>query len=278
MCPTRLNIPDEEARDIIERYFKRYAGIKRYLEETVRVAKERGYVETLFGRRRPMADLRAKNRQVVQAAERAAINMPIQGTAADLIKKAKLAKGLPEVPNGGMWARFSPPRFAFVGGGTRGGFSVGAGSRAQVNVANGMVVLMGVSANTAASAAVTSARTSGACRDESDKGDAKAHHIATNKNDLSDVNGGPWTPLFKRLFDRAEMSLNDPANIVYLMGHVGPHPEAYHEEVFSRLRVALGDCKAPADCRNRLTHTLDKIAGEVCTSGSELNKLATRMP
>lgn len=88
---TRLNIPEEEARDIIERYFTRYAGIKRYLDETVRVAKEKGYVETLFGRRRPMGDLRAKNRQVVQAAERAAINMPIQGTAADLIKKAMLA-------------------------------------------------------------------------------------------------------------------------------------------------------------------------------------------
>ncbi|PTL76314.1 DNA polymerase I [Vitiosangium sp. GDMCC 1.1324] len=88
---TRLNIPEEEARDIIERYFTRYAGIKRYLDETVRVAREKGYVETLFGRRRPMGDLSAKNRQVVQAAERAAINMPIQGTAADLIKKAMLA-------------------------------------------------------------------------------------------------------------------------------------------------------------------------------------------
>ncbi|MCY1077189.1 DNA polymerase I [Archangium lansingense] len=88
---TRLNIPEAEARDIIERYFTRYAGIRRYLEETVHVAREKGYVETLFGRRRPMADLRAKNRQVVQAAERAAINMPIQGTAADLIKKAMLA-------------------------------------------------------------------------------------------------------------------------------------------------------------------------------------------
>ncbi|WNG18617.1 DNA polymerase I [Cystobacter fuscus] len=87
---TRLNIPEEEARDIIERYFTRYAGIKRYLDETVRVARERGYVETLFGRRRPMGDLSAKNRQVVQAAERAAINMPIQGTAADLMKKAML--------------------------------------------------------------------------------------------------------------------------------------------------------------------------------------------
>ncbi|MGZ3458487.1 MAG: DNA polymerase I, partial [Archangium sp.] len=88
---TRLNIPEAEARDIIERYFTRYAGIKRYLDETVKVAKEKGYVETLFGRRRPMGDLSAKNRQVVQAAERAAINMPIQGTAADLIKKAMLA-------------------------------------------------------------------------------------------------------------------------------------------------------------------------------------------
>jgi DNA polymerase I len=87
---TRLNIPEEEARDIIERYFTRYAGIKRYLDETVRVARERGYVETLFGRRRPMGDLNAKNRQVMQGAERAAINMPIQGTAADLMKKAML--------------------------------------------------------------------------------------------------------------------------------------------------------------------------------------------
>ncbi|KFA93230.1 AHH domain-containing protein [Archangium violaceum] len=194
---------------------------------------------------------------------------------------AKLAKGLPEAPKGGMWARLSPPRFAFAGGGSRGGFSVGAGSRAHVNVAHGTVVLMGVSVNTAASAmtsAVTSARTSGACRDASDKGDAKRHHLATNKNDISDVNGGPWTPLFKRLFDRAGMSLDDPANIVYLVGHVGPHPEAYHEEVFSRIRAALGDCKAPADCRNRLTNTLNRIAGEVCTSGSDLNKLATRTP
>ena len=88
---TRLSISVEEARDIIERYFTRYAGIRRYLDETVREARTRGYVETLFGRRRPMADLNAKNRQVVQAAERAAINMPIQGTAADLIKKAMLA-------------------------------------------------------------------------------------------------------------------------------------------------------------------------------------------
>jgi DNA polymerase-1 len=86
----RLRIPDEEARDIIERYFTRYAGIRRYLEETVERARKVGYVETLYGRRRIMSDLLSKNRAVAQAAERAAINMPIQGTAADLIKKAML--------------------------------------------------------------------------------------------------------------------------------------------------------------------------------------------
>ncbi len=88
---TRLGISSEEARSVIERYFTRYAGIRRYLEETVERARKVGYVETMFGRRRLMADLHSKNRQVAQAAERAAINMPIQGTAADLIKKAMLA-------------------------------------------------------------------------------------------------------------------------------------------------------------------------------------------
>ena len=193
---------------------------------------------------------------------------------------AKLAKGLPEVPKGGLWARFSPPRSALAGGG-KGGFSVGAGTRTQVNVADGSVVLMGVSANVTASAAasaVASARTTGSCRDASDKGDAKRHHLATDKNDISDASGGPWTPLFKRLFDRAGMSLDDPANIVHLMGHVGPHPKEYHEDVFSRLRAALGNCQTQADCHKRLTSALDKIAGEVCTSGSKLNKLATRNP
>ncbi|HVG61476.1 MAG TPA: DNA polymerase I [Hyalangium sp.] len=87
---TRLSIPVEQARDVIERYFIRYAGIRRYLEDTVMQARKTGYVETMFGRRRLMADLHSRNRQVAQAAERAAINMPIQGTAADLIKKAML--------------------------------------------------------------------------------------------------------------------------------------------------------------------------------------------
>jgi hypothetical protein len=193
---------------------------------------------------------------------------------------AKLARGLPEVPKGGLWARLSPPRFAFGGGGTRGGFTVGAGTRAQVSVADGTVVLMGVSANTAASAvtsAVASSRTTGACA-ESKKDDNHGHHLCTNKNEVAESNGGPWTPLFEHLFSQAGMSLDDPANIVYLREHKGPHPEEYHREIFKRLRGALGSCKTQADCRARLLRVLDEIAGEVCTPGSKLNKLATRKP
>jgi DNA polymerase-1 len=87
---SRLDIPTEEARSIIDRYFERYAGIRRYLDHTVEKARRTGYVETLFGRRRFMPDLHSRNRNAAQAAERAAINMPIQGTAADLIKLAMI--------------------------------------------------------------------------------------------------------------------------------------------------------------------------------------------
>ncbi len=74
------------------------------------------------------------------------------------------------------------------------------------------------------------------------------------------------------------MSLEDPANIIYLRDHKGPHPEAYHHEIFQRLGVALGTCRPWAECRARLVEELDKIAGEVCTPGSTLHKLATKMP
>ena len=193
---------------------------------------------------------------------------------------AKVARGLQEVPKGGLWARLSPPRFAFGGGGARGGFTVGAGTRAQVSVADGTVVLMGVSANTAASAvasAVASSRTTGACA-ESKKDDNHGHHLCTNKNEVSESNGGPWTPLFEELFSRAGMSLDDPANIVYLREHKGPHPEEYHREILNRIDGALGSCRTLAECRARLVRALDEIAGDVCRPGSKLNKLATRKP
>jgi hypothetical protein len=192
---------------------------------------------------------------------------------------ARLARVLPEVPGGGLWARLSPPRFSFAGGG-RGGLRVGDGARGQVSVADGTVVLMGVTANTTAAAvasAVTATRTTGACS-ESKKKDNQAHHLCTNKNDTSEASGGPWTPEFESLFAQAGMSLDDPANIVYLRDHKGPHPEEYHDDIFRRLRDALGSCRNRAECRARLVEALDKIAEEVCTPGSKLNKLATRKP
>ncbi len=87
---TRLNIPVDEARSIIDRYFERFTGIKAYVTETVEKVRRAGYVETLFGRRRYLPDLVSRNRSVANAAERAAINMPIQGTAADIVKRAML--------------------------------------------------------------------------------------------------------------------------------------------------------------------------------------------
>ncbi len=86
----RLNIPVDEAKQIIDRYFEKYRGIANYLESTVATARSTGFVETLFGRRRAVPDIKSPNRNVAQAAERAAINMPIQGTAADLMKKAMI--------------------------------------------------------------------------------------------------------------------------------------------------------------------------------------------
>ncbi|KFA87587.1 AHH domain-containing protein [Archangium violaceum] len=193
---------------------------------------------------------------------------------------AKLARGLPEVPKGGLWASLSPPRFALAGGGARGSVRVVAGTRAQVSVADGTVVLMGVTGSTAAAAvtsAVSATRTTGACAESGQDGHQR-HHLCTNKNDISESNGGPWTPDFERVFSRAGMSLDDPANIVYLRDHKGPHPEAYHTEIFKRLNDALGTCRPLAECRAKLVDELDRIAGDVCKQGSRLNKLATRKP
>lgn len=85
---TREGIPRDEAEAFIAAYFEAYPKVKEWRESTVEEARERGYAETLLGRRRYMPDLRSRNRVVRQAAERIAINMPIQGTAADIIKLA----------------------------------------------------------------------------------------------------------------------------------------------------------------------------------------------
>ncbi|MGC8862021.1 MAG: DNA polymerase I, partial [Armatimonadota bacterium] len=81
-----LGISTHEAREYIATYFARMPGVKAYVEETIETARERGYVTTLFGRRRYVPDIHSSNYQVRTFAERAAVNMPVQGTAADLMK------------------------------------------------------------------------------------------------------------------------------------------------------------------------------------------------
>ena len=85
-----LNIPRKEAAEIIEQYFAQYPGIKRYMNDTMNFARENGYVETIMGRRRYLRDIHSANMTVRGFAERNAINAPIQGSAADLIKIAMI--------------------------------------------------------------------------------------------------------------------------------------------------------------------------------------------
>jgi DNA polymerase-1 len=84
----RLGIPRGDAKALIDGYFAQYPGIRNYMTETVELARQRGYVETVTGRRRYLPDLRSANATVRASAERNAINMPIQGSSADLIKIA----------------------------------------------------------------------------------------------------------------------------------------------------------------------------------------------
>jgi DNA polymerase-1 len=84
----RLEISQSEAKDIISRYFARFPKVQQYIGDTIAGARTAGYVSTLLGRRRYIPDIRSNNHTVRQNAERQAINMPIQGTAADMIKLA----------------------------------------------------------------------------------------------------------------------------------------------------------------------------------------------
>ncbi len=86
----QLNIGRAEAQAYMDTYFLRYPGVKTFMDETRERAREQGYVETLFGRRLYLPDIRASNMQRRQGAERAAINAPMQGTAADIIKRAMI--------------------------------------------------------------------------------------------------------------------------------------------------------------------------------------------
>jgi DNA polymerase-1 len=87
----QLSIGRGEAQQYVDLYFARYPGVKRYMDDTREVAKAQGYVETVFGRRLYLPDIRSRNRAMQQYAERSAINAPMQGTAADLIKLAMIS-------------------------------------------------------------------------------------------------------------------------------------------------------------------------------------------
>jgi hypothetical protein len=108
---------------------------------------------------------------------------------------------------------------------------------------------------------------------ESEEGEL--HHIATVENEKSTLRGGPWTPKLKRFFDKAGMSMEDLANKVRIPGHKGPHPKAYHEQIYQRLADAMEDCETTARCREALTQELGKLAKELREVGSDLNKLVT---
>ena len=88
---SQLGIERSAAQQYMERYFQRYPGVKEYMERTREGARNRGYVETVFGRRLYLPDIKGGNGARRQGAERAAINAPMQGTAADLIKLAMIA-------------------------------------------------------------------------------------------------------------------------------------------------------------------------------------------
>jgi DNA polymerase-1 len=86
----RLNIPRGEAKELIDEYFVTFPGVKQYMDNSILQAREKGYVETLLGRKRYLPDINSRNATVRGYAERNAINAPIQGSAADIIKMAMI--------------------------------------------------------------------------------------------------------------------------------------------------------------------------------------------
>ena len=132
----------------------------------------------------------------------------------------------------------------------------------------------GVSVTVSASAVAMVARGRGGGKEPC----IEVHHIATICNEESTARGGQWTPRFRKIFAKAGMTLDDPANKMPLPGHYGPHPQHYHEFVHKELRDATLTCRSVVECREELTRALKALAKEIATPGSELNQLVTRQP
>lgn len=97
----RLEVEPDEAQDMIDTYFQRFPGIQRYIHETLETVRTRGYSETLFGRKTWFPRIKSSNQSERQGSERAAINAPIQGTSADIIKRA-MVRMLPALEDAGL--------------------------------------------------------------------------------------------------------------------------------------------------------------------------------
>jgi len=161
---------------------------------------------------------------------------------------------------------------SLVGAG-QGGFRLAAaGQVTSVAVAPGGVITIALDPE----AVAETARGTRAVASEPVATSAHEHHIATNKWWDSTNLGGPWSPRFQKLFNRAGMSLDDAANKVRVPGHKGPHPVEYHRDVFKRLNEAMEDCSSMKQCRESLTSALRELAAEISTPGSKLNRLVTR--
>ena len=118
----RLRIPQEEAQEFIDRYLERFPKVAQFMADAVTQAQEHGYVSTLFGRRRQIPELRARNWQTRKLGERLAVNTVIQGTAADIIKVAMVRSHDALAAAGPGDARDPPdPRRAAVRGARGGG-------------------------------------------------------------------------------------------------------------------------------------------------------------
>ncbi|MBK8254536.1 MAG: AHH domain-containing protein [Polyangiaceae bacterium] len=102
--------------------------------------------------------------------------------------------------------------------------------------------------------------------------DGQVHHVMTNKNRVSSSSGGPWTPKFEYMANKAGMTLEDAANKVRVPGHGGPHPRAYHDAVYRRLSQVTEGLEGDEFTRV-FRSELDAIRAEVSTPGSELNQL-----
>jgi RHS repeat-associated protein len=108
-------------------------------------------------------------------------------------------------------------------------------------------------------------------------GSQNDHHLATVENSISKARGGPWTPQFEELFNEAEMSMHDPANLAKIFGHYGPHPEVYHRLVYDRLVQATEGLSGDA-YKSAFRAELSSIKREAMTPGTELNDLIRRVP